>query len=341
VDQQVQPLQQSCRFLLVRPIVRPTPSVRTERAHRKLCQSPLRPDAGRMPERPGPSRPGRCWFGQRASIKGWSGGWVEVGLGQVPVVVTDEPSQHPALLVTVVEVDVRDALSQAPSAAYPPPYRANAHGSASPAEGRKPLVTAGRNPESAILRRQRFRTPAVGASMVCRRQLCGRPCWHWRRPRRPALPIRDHGGPATYGYLRHPCRRGLPGRRDPDTTQRPPSQTVSTSEHATTPEHPCPGVVARTGPQAVKPSPVSGESMTSGGCACGRASRHQPHRGTPPTLPALQREVATDPRWPVTAASGPGAPSSPGPHPNRAGGGDNNPVHGADGQQGGARVRST
>ena len=41
----------------------------------------------------------------------------------------------------------------------------------------------------------------------------------------------------------------------------------STSEHATTPEHPCPGVVARTGPQAVKPSPVSGESMTSGGCA--------------------------------------------------------------------------
>jgi hypothetical protein len=105
--------------------------------------------------------------------------------------------------------------------------------------------------------------------MVCRRQLCGRPCWHWRRPRRPALPIRDHGGPATYGYLRHPCRRGLPGRRDPDTTQRPPSQTVSTSEHATTPEHPCPGVVARTGPQAVNLSPVSGESMASGGYACG------------------------------------------------------------------------
>jgi hypothetical protein len=238
-----------------------------------------------MPERPGPSRPGRCWFGQRASIKGWSGGWVEVGLGQVPVVVTDEPSQHPALLVTVVEVDVRDALSQAPSAAYPPPYRANAHGSASPAEGRKPLVTAGRNPESAILRRQRFRTPAVGASMVCRRQLCGRPCWHWRRPRRPALPIRDHGGPATYGYLRHPCRRGLPGRRDPDTTQRPPSQTVSTSEHATTPEHPCPGVVARTGPQAVNPSPVSGESMASGGYACGRAS-------PPPTSPGNAADAA-------------------------------------------------
>jgi hypothetical protein len=59
--------------------------------------------------------------------------------------------------------------------------------------------------------------------------------------------------------------------------------------------------------------------MTSGGCACGRAARHQPHRGTPPTLPALQRQVATDPRWPVTAAGGPGAPSSPGPHPNRAG----------------------
>jgi hypothetical protein len=71
-----------------------------------------------------------------------------------------------------------------------------------------------------------------------------------------------------------------------------------------------------------QPSPVSGESMASGGCACGRASRHQPHRGTPPTLPALQREVATDPRWLVTAASGPGAPSSPGPHPNRAGGVD-------------------
>ena len=100
------------------------------------------------------------------------------------------------------------------------------------------------------------------------------------------------------------------------------SQTRSTAEHATTPEHPCPEVVARTGPQAVKPSPVSGESMASGGCACGRASRHQPHRGTPPTLPALQREVATDPRWLVTAASGPGAPSSPGPHPNRAGGVD-------------------
>jgi hypothetical protein len=97
---------------------------------------------------------------------------------------------------------------------------------------------------------------------------------------------------------------------------------LSAGEHATTPEHPCPGVVARTGPQAVKPSPVSGESMASGGCACGRASHHQPHRGTPPTLPALQREVATDPRWPVTAASGPGAPSSPGPHPNRAGGVD-------------------
>jgi hypothetical protein len=180
VDQQVQPLQQSCRFLLVRPIVRPTPSVRTERAHRKLCQSPLRPDAGRMPERPGPSRPGRCWFGQRASIEGWSGGWVEVGLGQVPVVVTDEPSQHPALLVTVVEVDVRDALSQAPSAAYPPPYRANAHGSASPAEGRKPLVTAGRNPESAILRRQRFRTPAAGSYAGGRAGIGGghadRPC---------------------------------------------------------------------------------------------------------------------------------------------------------------------
>jgi hypothetical protein len=154
--------------------------VRTERAHRKLCQSPLRPDAGRMPERPGPSRPGRCWFGQRASIEGWSGGWVEVGLGQVPVVVTDEPSQHPALLVTVVEVDVRDALSQAPSAAYPPPYRANAHGSASPAEGRKPLVTAGRNPESAILRRQRFRTPAAGSYAGGRAGIGGghadRPC---------------------------------------------------------------------------------------------------------------------------------------------------------------------
>ena len=98
----------------------------------------------------------------------------------------------------------------------------------------------------------------------------------------------------------------------------------STSEHATTPEHPCPGVVARTGPQAVKPSPVSGESMTSGGCACGRASRHQPHRGTPPTLPALHRNLATEPRSTGSEASGPGAPSSPGPHPDRAGGGDNN-----------------
>ena len=104
----------------------------------------------------------------------------------------------------------------------------------------------------------------------------------------------------------HPCRRGSswpPRPRHHATTA---IQTGSTAEHATTPEHPCPGVVARTGPQAVNPSPVSGESMASGGYACGRASHHQPHRGTPPTLPALQPKVATDPRWASLQQAAPG-----------------------------------
>jgi hypothetical protein len=56
-------------------------------------------------------------------------------------------------------------------------------------------------------------------------------------------------------------------------------------------------------------------------------------QGTPATQPALHRKAAAEPRWAVIATSGPEAPSPPGPHPNRAGGGDNNPVHGADGQQ--------
>jgi hypothetical protein len=186
VDQQVQPLQQRCRFLLARPIVRPTPSVRTERAHRRLCQSPLRPNAG----------------GKGSGRLPWAPRWSAV-------------------------------------ASYP--------------GGRAGI---------------------------------------WRRPRRRALPIRDHGGPATYGYLRPP----MPPRvflaaetRHHATSATTAIQTGSTAEHATTPEHPCPGVVARTGPQAVNPSPVSGESMASGGCACGRASHHQPHRGTPATLPSLHR----------------------------------------------------
>ena len=107
----------------------------------------------------------------------------------------------------------------------------------------------------------------------------------------------------------HPCRRGSswpPRPRHHATTATTAIQTGSTAEHATTPEHPCPGVVARTGPQAVNPSPVSGESMASGGYACGRASHHQPHRGTPPTLPALQPEVATDPRWASLRQAAPG-----------------------------------
>jgi hypothetical protein len=61
------------------------------------------------------------------------------------------------------------------------------------------------------------------------------------------------------------------------------------------------------------------------------ASHHRPTDTAPPTLPALHRNLATEPRSTVSEASGPGAPSSPGPHPDRAGGGDNNLVHGADG----------
>jgi hypothetical protein len=82
-----------------------------------------------------------------------------------------------------------------------------------------------------------------------------------------------HSGPWRPGYLRLPAppmppRSSWPPRpRHHATTAIP--QTGSTAEHATTPEHPCPGVVARTGPQAVNPSPVSGESMASGGYACG------------------------------------------------------------------------
>jgi hypothetical protein len=98
-----------------------------------------------------------------------------------------------------------------------------------------------------------------------------------------------HSGPWRPGYLRLPAppmppRSSWPPRpRHHATTAIP--QTGSTAEHATTPEHPCPGVVARTGPQAVNPSPVSGESMASGGYACGRAS-------PPPTSPGNAADAA-------------------------------------------------
>ena len=93
---------------------------------------------------------------------------------------------------------------------------------------------------------------------------------------------------------------------------------------------PCPGVVART--ELLGVSPVSGEPMASEHVSGKGASHHRPTDLTAPaTLPALHRNGTTEPRSTVSEASGPGAPSSPGPHPNRAGGGDNNPVHGADG----------
>ena len=93
---------------------------------------------------------------------------------------------------------------------------------------------------------------------------------------------------------------------------------------------PCPGVVART--ELLGVSPVSGEPMASEDVSGKGASHHRPTDLTAPaTLPALHRNGTTEPRSTVSEASGPGAPSSPGPHPDRAGGGDNNPVHGADG----------
>ena len=86
---------------------------------------------------------------------------------------------------------------------------------------------------------------------------------------------------------------------------------------------PCPGVVART--ELLGVSPVSGEPMASEDVSGKGASHHRPTDLTAPaTLPALHRNGMTEPRSTVSEASGPGAPSSPGPHPDRAGGGDNN-----------------
>jgi hypothetical protein len=89
--------------------------------------------------------------------------------------------------------------------------------------------------------------------MVCRRQQCGRAAvlafggGHADGP----CPFRTMEARPPTATCGHPCRRGSswpPRPRHHATTA---IQTGSTAEHATTPEHPCPGVVARTGPQAV------------------------------------------------------------------------------------------
>ena len=99
--------------------------------------------------------------------------------------------------------------------------------------------------------------------------------------------------------------------------------------------HPCPGVIARTELLGVARSPESrwhSEWM--------RVVRAHPTTDLPNS--ATNAAGVTSQGGDRTAmggceASGPGAPSSPGPHPDRAGGGDNNPVHGADGHAGARR----
>jgi hypothetical protein len=141
-----------------------------------------------------------------------------------------------------------------------------------------------------------------------------RPRPHTRSGRQPDRTVARHQFPPSGGPTCPILRTAAWSHDEAERYRRPAylqsssasSQTRSTAEHATTPEHPCPGVVARTGPQAVNPSPVSGGSMASGGYACGRAS-------PPPTSPrnasnaaGVTSQAATDPRWASRQQAAPG-----------------------------------